>query len=247
MSAFWPRTLAILLLAAAVALVGPDLASANQFSSNAAVLLGNGDDSFGSLAASGLSIPPASSSMVVMRTDGMEAPSLIPMRVDSTLAPSGQDGEGTTGMKSETGALLWSLLGTVVPVAASAPFVWTPASPSGAAVLLVGAVIIGPSLGHFYAARPGVAFAGIGVRLLAGAGVAVGGLASTSEGGATSGSNAMAAIGAIVGGASIVWDILRAPHSARVHNNQVRQGRISLRITPSVHAGGLGLCAVATF
>ena len=243
----WSHALAILALAAAVALVGPELVSANQFSSTAAVLFGNGDDGFGSLAASGLSIPPASSSMAAMGTEGMEAPSLIPMRVDSTLVSSGQDGEGATGMKSETGALLWSLLGTAVPIGASAPFVWTPTAPNGAAVLLVGAVIIGPSLGHFYAARSGAAFAGIGVRLLAGAGVVVGGLASTSEGGATSGSNAMAAVGAIVGGASIVWDILRAPHSARVHNNQIRQNRISLRVMPSMHPSGLGLCAVATF
>lgn len=243
----WSHALVIVALAAAVALVEPELVSANQFSSTAAVLFANGDDGFGSLAASGPSIPPASSSMAAMRTEGMEAPSLIPMRVDSTLVSSGQDGEGATGMKSETGALLWSLLGTVVPVGVSAPFVWTPTAPNGAAVLLVGAVIIGPSLGHFYAARPGAAFLGIGVRLLAGAGVAVGGLASVSEGGATSGANAIVAIGAIVGGASIVWDILRAPHSARVHNNQVRQGRISLLVTPSLHAGGLGLCAVATF
>ena len=150
-------------------------------------------------------------------------------------------------MKSPKTALLWSLLGTALPVAASAPFVWTPAAPDGAGILLVGALVIGPSLGHFYAGRPGRAFAGIGVRILGGAGLAVGSLASIAESGATNGSTAIAAIGAIVGGAAILFDIIRAPHSAQVHNDRVREGRFGFGITPSLGAGGLGLRATATF
>jgi hypothetical protein len=128
--------------------------------------------------------------------------------------------------------------------------VFEPSAETGgevAAIVLVGALVIGPSLGHFYAARPGPALAGIGIRLLAGAAVAVGGLAETSEGGASDEYVAIATIGVVVGGASILWDILRAPHSARVHNEKVRQGGVAIRITPSMTAAGPGLRLAAAF
>ena len=165
---------------------------------------------------------------------------------DSTLGYSGPAEEETPGTKSETTALLLSFLGTAT-AGACAPLVFESTSSDPAAYVLVGALLIGPSLGHFYAGRPGPAFAGIGIRLLAGAAVAVGGLASTSEAGATSGSDAIAAIGAIVGGASVIYDILRAPHSARVHNDEVRQNRIGFGITPAVGSSGVGLSVAATF
>ncbi len=172
----------------------------------------------------------------------------IALVLGDSMAVSAESGEEAPGLRSKKTALLWSLLGTALPTAASAPLVWKArGAPDGAAIILVGALIIGPSLGHFYAARPGPAFAGIGIRALAGGAVAVGGLAAGSEQGATSGSNAMAAIGAIVGGASLVWDILRAPHSAQVHNDKVRRGQVGILITPSISAAGVGLLATATF
>lgn len=149
-------------------------------------------------------------------------------------------------MKSGRSAFLISFLGTAT-AAACAPLVFESDGPEAAGFVLVGALVLGPSLGHFYAERPGPAFAGIGIRLLAGAAVAYGGLADASEGGATSTSNAIAAAGVIVGGASILWDIARAPHSARVYNDHVRQGRISFGITPSVGPAGVGLSASVTF
>jgi hypothetical protein len=165
---------------------------------------------------------------------------------DSTLGYSGPAEEEIPGTKSETTALLLSFLGTAT-AGACAPLVFESTSSDPAAYVLVGALIVGPSLGHFYAGRPGPAFAGIGIRLLAGAAVAVGGLAASSEAGATSGSDAIAAVGAIVGGASVIYDILRAPHSARVHNDEVRQSRIGFRITPPVGSAGVGLSVAATF
>jgi|GEM_PF-1075998 len=163
-----------------------------------------------------------------------------------TLGYSGPADDETPGTKSETTALLLSFLGTAT-AGACAPLVFESTSSDPAAYVLVGALLIGPSLGHFYAGRPGPAFAGIGIRLLAGAAVAVGGLAASSEAGTTSGSDAIAAIGAIVGGASVIYDILRAPHSARVHNDEVRQNRIGFGITPAVGSSGVGLSVAATF
>ena len=169
-----------------------------------------------------------------------------PARADSTLGSAGSDVEELPGIKSERSALLLSVLGTAT-AAACAPLVFESSGSDAAGFVLVGALILGPSLGHFYAERPGPAFAGIGIRLLAGAGVALGALADGSEGGATSTSNAIAAAGVIVGGASILWDIARAPHSARIHNDQVRQGGISIGITPSAGPTGMGLSVAVTF
>jgi hypothetical protein len=165
---------------------------------------------------------------------------------DSALASAGSDLEEPPGIKSETSALLFSALGTAT-AAACAPLVFESTGSDAAGFILVGALILGPSLGHFYAERPGPAFGGIAIRLLAGAGVAYGALVDGSDGGATSTSNAIAAAGVIVGGASILWDIARAPHSARAHNDQVRQGRMSFGITPSMGAAGMGLSVAVTF
>src|SRR6202008_2121409 len=77
-------------------------------------------------------------------------------------APRG--GELLPGIKSGKTALLMSLLGTAVPIAASAPFIWEQSGTSlahASAVVGTAAILFGPSLGHFYAERPGRAFAGI--------------------------------------------------------------------------------------
>lgn len=177
---------------------------------------------------------------------GAQATGGPPAREDSTLASAGPGLEEPPGIKSERAALLISVLGTAT-AAACAPLVFESNGTEAAGFVLVGALVLGPALGHFYAERPGPAFAGIGIRLLAGAGVAIGALTEGSEGGATSASNAIAAAGVIVGGASILWDIARAPHSARVHNDHVRQSRVSFGITPSVGPAGVGLCAAVAF
>jgi hypothetical protein len=184
--------------------------------------------------------------LVLSDRAGAQAISEAPERPDSTLASAGSDLQELPGIKSETSALLLSVLGTAT-AAACAPLVFESTSSDAAGFILVGALVLGPSLGHFYAERPGPAFGGIAIRLLAGAGVALGALAEGSEGGSTSTSSAIAAAGVIVGGASILWDIARAPHSARVHNDQVRQGRMSFGIAPSMGAAGMGLSVAVTF
>jgi hypothetical protein len=157
--------------------------------------------------------------------------------------------ERMPGTKSGTTALLWSFLGTAAPAAACLPFVWAPNKGGlgdAAAVGLAGALLVGPSLGHFYAGRPGRAFAGVGLRTLAGAAVAVGLAAGISEGGSTEGSNALAAVGAVVGGAVVVWDIVSAPKSAKLHNQELREGSaVNVGLLSGPH--GLGLRASLSF
>ena len=173
-----------------------------------------------------------------------------PSQADSVVISSPPAGELVPGRKSGKTALLLSLLGTAVPVAASAPFIWETSGTSlaeASAVVCVGAILVGPSLGHFYAARPGRAFAGIGIRVLASAGVVLAGLASISEGGTTSDQATLGVIGGIVAGASVIFDIIDAPHSARVHNDGLGRGRTAVGITPSVDSRGIGLRAHVSF
>ena len=173
-----------------------------------------------------------------------------PSSADSAAVSSQSPGQLAPGLKSSKTALLLSFLGTAAPLAASLPFIWESSGTSLAhttAVIGVGAVVIGPSLGHFYAGRPGRAFAGIGLRVLAGAGVAIAGLGSGAEGGATSGQAALGVAGGIVGAASVIWDIASAPHSARVHNEQARHGLTLTDVRLTDDSRGIGLRATVAF
>ena len=104
---------------------------------------------------------------------------------------------------------------------------------------------IGPSLGHFYAARPGRALGGIGLRTLALLGVAGGvAVAWDSE---DAGGGALALLGLGLCGTSLIADIATAPHSVQIHNDNMQEGRIAFGITPSRHTPGLGLRAEVCF
>lgn len=149
------------------------------------------------------------------------------------------------GLKSGNQALLWSLLGTTVPIAA-ALIVNDPENPEDPAValLILGGVFVGPSLGHFYSGRPGRALVGMGFRAVALAGV-VGGFAAAwnnNEGG-----DALMLAGLALGATVIAWDILRAPHSANVHNKRLNAGRIAIAVVPLHDAVGARLSARITF
>lgn len=169
---------------------------------------------------------------------------------DSTAISSPPTGELRPGTKSGKTALLFSVLGTVVPAAATLPFIWERSGTSLAhtsALVGAGAYLIGPSLGHFYANRPGRAVGGIAIRALAAAGVAIAGLGGASEGGITPGQAALGVAGGIIGAASVVWDIASAPHSARVHNDELRQERAAIGMMLSADSRGIGLSANVTF
>jgi Zn-dependent protease len=114
-------------------------------------------------------------------------------------------------------------------------------------VVGTGAILLGPSFGHFYSDRPGRAFAGIGVRVLASAAVVVASLGGISEAGTTSGQATLAVIGGIIVGASVIYDIAEAPHSAQIHNDRVRRGLAAIGVSPSVDSRGVGLRATVSF
>jgi hypothetical protein len=110
----------------------------------------------------------------------------------------------------------------------------------------IGALVLGPSLGHFYASRPGRAVAGIGVRALATAAVGAAIAASGAEG--DSGEyDALGVVGVIVGGACLAWDIISAPHSASVHNEKLREKRMAIGMILPSSATGIGLRAEVSF
>src|SRR4051812_27483874 len=83
---------------------------------------------------------------------------------------------GDPGSKSASGAVLFSLLGTAVPitagsiVASSNEINLDDGFPSS---LVIGGFVLGPSVGHFYAGKRGRALVGIGLRTLAVLGMAV--------------------------------------------------------------------------
>lgn len=156
--------------------------------------------------------------------------------------------EQIPGMKSETTALLLSLLGTVVPMAMSAPFVHGGSSEEGsdtADFVFLGALVLGPSLGHFYAGRPLRALAGIGVRTACLFATAAG-LALSWDSESTGGA-ALLVGGLIIGGAAAVWDIIGAPQSARVHNDRLREEEHRVSIFPALTPRGVGLSVNVSF
>ena len=172
----------------------------------------------------------------------------VVLRADSTAGFSGAGEEGVAGLKSGTTAFLWSFLGTAVPAVAGAYDVYRAGSSDSVVpgIVLVGGLVIGPSLGHFYSGRPSRALVGIGVRTLAGAGIALAALEALGGGGDEN-LERLAVAGAVLGGASLAWDIFRAPHSARVHNDQVREGRTAVGIAPTIGAAGFGLSVQVSF
>lgn len=145
--------------------------------------------------------------------------------------------EQTPSLKSPTKAFWWSFLGTAIPSAAGA------AVPG---IALAGGVLLGPSLGHFYAGRPGRALAGIGTRLAIGAGIVL--LAAPYlEDSHNHDNEGWAVVAFSLLGADMVWDICRAPHSARVHNDQLLREHPTVGVIPSVGPDGVGLRVTMSF
>jgi hypothetical protein len=145
--------------------------------------------------------------------------------------------EPAPAIKSPSGAFLYSFLGTVVPgavaLAASGP------EDDATALLFLGGAVVGPSFGHFYAGRPGRAFAGIGIRSASVLGLAI--AVGTSWDNPNTGSDVLAVASLVVGGGSMIFDIADAPHSARLHNQKANAVRVS--VSPAAigpdHAPGM--------
>jgi hypothetical protein len=128
--------------------------------------------------------------------------------------------------RSEETALLWSLGGTAVPIAAGVALVTSQQQGAGGFLIVTG-VVIGPSLGHYYAGRPGRGLATIGLRAVVPVvTVLVMGAVCSRNGGSLfdqgcsqgSAGPGVALLGLGLEAASIIYDIASAPASARRYN-----------------------------
>jgi hypothetical protein len=140
--------------------------------------------------------------------------------------------------RSESTALLWSFLATAVPVAVSAPSAFSESGSQGAAWVFLGSLVVGPSLGHFYADRSGRALLGLGIRTAAIVGLV--GATTISWDNQSTGGDALALVSLGIGAVSVVWDIASAPASARRYNET---HRLSIGLGPVGSAPGILVAA----
>jgi hypothetical protein len=172
-----------------------------------------------------------------------------PSGSDASGAPFPGDPNASFSKRSESTALLWSLLATVVPAVLTAPTTFGESEGSGdgagAAFIFLGSVMVGPSLGHFYAGCPGRAMAGIGIRTAALIGLSAA-IAATWDGD-SSGGNVLAFTSLGIGAGFIVWDIASAPGSARRYNESHRRSQVSLGLGPVGSTGVPGVRFAASF
>lgn len=147
------------------------------------------------------------------------------------------------GYRSPGTAVLLSTLGTVVPVAVGLAVTgqedrYGRKDDTTPALLIWSGYLIGPSLGHFYAGRPGRAFAGVGIRALAT--VAVGAAIAATWNEESSAADALGVAGLVTGAYCTIYDIAQAGHSAKVTNEKLA-ARVSVEPTVISNAPGVGV------
>jgi hypothetical protein len=152
--------------------------------------------------------------------------------------------EQPAGYRSPETAFLYSFLGTAVPVGVGAALASSDAG-DAAGIFVLGGVVIGPSMGHFYASRPGRAWAGIGVRTLCVTGLAA--LINESWNNPSSGADALGATLLVVGSGMAVFDIATASRSARAHNAELSAARWTVSPTLVGQAKAPGLRVDITY
>jgi hypothetical protein len=167
--------------------------------------------------------------------------------VSPILALTGQDtgvvGAPAEAAKSEGTALGWSLGGTVVPIAVGALLGSRQTNPALGATLEIAGVLIGPSLDHFSAGRSGRGAATIALRAAFAAGVVLlGPCWDECVMGDLQRQTVVTGVFGVLTAASMVYDLVTAPRSARRHN----QERASLSIFPARVANRPALAAQLT-
>jgi hypothetical protein len=160
----------------------------------------------------------------------------VPCLLNAQAGPPTVSGADLPGAKSGATAFAWSFFGTAVPIGMAFAVGSQDDESAAAGFTFLGALLLGPSLGHFYAGRPGRALTGIGLRTLALAAVTAG-VAATWNNESDAG-DAAAYAGLALGGAVVLWDIVRAPHSAKVRNEQRRR---SAAVAPVLSPDGSGI------
>ena len=167
-------------------------------------------------------------------------------------APASGDSAGThvvEGLRSPGKAVALSLFSTAIPAAAGISAASNSetrnghSDDTGAALMALAGLTIGPSVGHFYAGKPGRAFLGIGIRFAAIVGLAV--AVGSSWDNPNAGSDGLAVASLAIGGASLVVDIVGAAKSARDKNDEIR--RIRAAATPAMIQGAPGAALSMAF
>jgi hypothetical protein len=174
--------------------------------------------------------------------------------------------------KSETKALIWSVSGTVVPVAAGLGILFTDKDkikrsydpyvdrwytyrespdPSLPIVLLCSGIIIGPSLGYFYGDETDYGWKGIAIRSTTSLGALIGAeMASQETGEVWNSCNVWSGVFFICSGIILVnsiTDIAKVPGSIRHHNQLIRETSMSLTPKHFADSGTGGLELRVTF
>jgi len=153
---------------------------------------------------------------------------------------AGAPADSFPGYRSPGTAILLSTVATVVPLAigiATAAHDDARGNDSAApALLILGGYFLGPAVGHVYAGRPGRAAAGIGMRTLGT--FAVSAAIAASWNGENTGADAVGLVGAGTSTFFLVYDIVRAGHSATVTNTKLA-ARASVR--PAVISSAPGV------
>jgi len=153
-------------------------------------------------------------------------------------------------LKSEKRAMTWSVVGTLVPLAASASFLLTGGSSYvHANIAAVGMLVapLGPSLGYFYTGATGRALLGLGIRLAGLAGMIGGsyGLYNYDSNGTLMGAFIIAGAGAIL--ASTIIDLAGLKKTVRRHNLKVQSLQAAVAPVLSPRTKGCGLQVQISF
>ena len=142
---------------------------------------------------------------------------------------------------SESVALGRSLLGTIVPMGVGLAIVASARndSPYGSAeagaigfVSFAGGLVVGPSLGYFYAGQPGRAWRGVGLRALGvGALIAAAAASWDCHRHACESLGPAVLVGSAVTLGSAIYDIATVRGAVRRHNREAQ--RVSVRVAPT--------------
>ena len=162
------------------------------------------------------------------------------------MQPVRADIDSTSEQKSEGNAVLYSLAGTLVPLALAVPFVLqdNPESNAnevlGVGLISVGA-LIGPGLGHLYVDNGKAFTAGLIVRSLGG-GLMLAGIAKSDSlfDKDDSGEN-LILIGGSVVLISMIVDIAKSDNSARLYNQDRGPSQVSLFPSYQIETGSVGI------
>jgi hypothetical protein len=146
-------------------------------------------------------------------------------------------------LKSESTAVMLSAVGTLVPLALASLRSSSPRHESGASdAILAASMLVGPSLGYFYAGLVGRGFVGLGVRAIGLAGL-IGGLSFLLDE-----MNKKPALGVplLLGGGALFFgsmfcDLAKVREAVRKRNDRIRNASLNIAPVLSPRSKTVGL------